>query len=161
MVQSNANRSGPGMPHHVGQRLLHDPVGGHPDVRGRCERRLDGTCGRRDGERGIEAGGPDPLDEDGKLVQTRLVEWVVGGFAQAADRAAELDDSVPAGGGDRGERGIGAIRLVSDQQRTRLRLDDHDAYRVGEDVVQIAGDPGAFAQHRRRTFTGDATIAFG
>ena len=52
------------------------------------------------------------------------------------------------GAGDVAERLLGQRGIGIDRIRRAVRLDDHHADRVGDDIVEFAGDSGSFRGHR-------------
>ena len=63
--------------------------------------------------------------------------------AQQAEHAAELGDRLLPGVLDGAQRLPRAVRIAVEQVLGGAGLDHHDADAVGDDVVQLAGDPGA------------------
>ena len=131
---------GPAVLAGVGERLLHDPVGGQRRaVRQRLRHTLDG-----EGDR--QARGPGLFEQLAELADAgqrgafRLGAVFVP--PQHAQHAPHLRQRLPAGGGDRGQRLLGAVRVGAQRVGGAVRLDHHDADVVGDHVVELAGDPG-------------------
>ena len=66
---------------------------------------------------------------------------------QHAEQAAHLVERLPAGGVDRLEHRPGLVGALVDHVGRDARLHRHDAHRVGDDVVQLAGDAQPFLGH--------------
>jgi hypothetical protein len=121
----------------VGERLLHDPVGGQLQPRGQGPRGpLDLHLHRDPGRLGV----------GGEQVQRRepglgLGRHVVG--AQGAQQPAHVLERAPPGLLDHAQRPGRLLRGLLDQVGAHARLDGDHAHRVGHDVVQVARDPGA------------------
>ena len=69
-------------------------------------------------------------------------------LAQHADEAAHLDERLAACRVDRGQRLARRGLLALEHALGRLRLHDHDAEAVRDDVVQLARDPGPLGCRR-------------
>jgi hypothetical protein len=67
--------------------------------------------------------------------------------AQDAEQPAHLRERLAAGGLDGAERGHRRLGIAIEDAARRPGLDDHHRDRVGDDVVQFACDPHAFARH--------------
>ena len=154
-----------GVLEHVGQRLLGDPV----DREARAGRQV-ARLAHAD-ERGAQAAGPDLLDQRadvglGGLRGEALARAVaqparagehghgpggggrLGAAPQHAEQAPHVRERRPAGLGDGAERpgrrrGVGVGRVPA-----AVGLRDHHGERVGDDVVHLPGDPGAFGRGR-------------
>ena len=118
-------------------RLLHDAVHGHADA-GR-DVVDDAGHGQAHGQPG---GG---VDEGGQVGERRHGHRpaVVGGIvvaAQHAEHLAQLVHRLAAGALDVGEQVLGGVRPGRQVAAGGRRLDHHHADRVGDDVVQLAGD---------------------
>jgi hypothetical protein len=61
------------------------------------------------------------------------------GFAQDAEEAARFAQAVAAGGGDRGERGLGLFGSGGGDVAAEFGLDRDQAHAVRDDVVHLAG----------------------
>ena len=68
----------------------------------------------------------------------------VGGPAQHPEDAAQLVHRLAPGGLDVRQRGGGVLRGAVEASPGRRGLDHHHAHRVGDDVVEFAGDPSPF-----------------
>ena len=95
--------------------------------------------------RGAQVAGARLLDEPAELGEARL-RGQRGGLAVGAqhpEEPAHLGQRLAGGGLDGGEV-LGLARVVGAEAAPYgLGLDGHHADRVGHDVVQLAGDPGA------------------
>ena len=63
--------------------------------------------------------------------------------AQDAEQAAHLPERVPSGVADRAQRGGGRRRSLLGARRGAVGLHDDHRQRMGDDVMQLASDPGA------------------
>jgi hypothetical protein len=127
-----------GVLHDVGQRLLHDPVGGEVDAR--CE--LDRLP--LDAQLHVDARRPHLLDEPPCLGKAGL--WGENGHtvvrAQDPEQASHLGERLP-GGRLHGFELLRLARpLVTEPPANGPRLDDDHADRVGDHVVELARDQG-------------------
>ena len=130
----------------VGQRLLHDAVGGEVDA-GRQLARLavDVQLDRQPGRAGA-------LDQRAELVQRRLRRERGGLLAgvQHAEQVAHLAQRLAAGALDQ-RRGLDrALRVAGEDAPRAAGLDDHHRDAVGDDVVHLARDPAALVGDRAR-----------
>jgi len=120
----------------VGQCLLDDAVGGHAYGRGQS-RVVVGVDDQVYGQ----AGPADAVGQRGQVADARLrgEPGLLVRIAQDAEQAAHLGQCLPPAVLDlfQGRRGRASRRLG------RGGLQDHDAEMMGDDVVQLAGDPGA------------------
>jgi hypothetical protein len=120
----------------VGQGFLHDAVG-HELGAAACLRRRTvlGVLDRLAGLAGL-------LHEVLHLTLSHRVPGAVVGIQQV-EQVAQVGDGPPARVGDRGQ---GRVELVGrgGQVAGRLGLDHHRRHVVGHDVVEFAGDAGAF-----------------
>ena len=66
--------------------------------------------------------------------------------AQHAEQAPHLTQRLAARVADRAQRGGGLRRPLRGARRRAVRLHDHHRQRVRDDIVQLAGDPGALAR---------------
>ena len=132
----------------IGQGFLDDPVGGqlHAGIErpaGPLHRQLD-----------REAGGADFLDEAADALQPghRLACGIVlgrrvgcvGRVAQHAEHPAHVGQCLAARPVDGFECGTGPFRASIKRGQAGTGLDDDHADVVGDDVVQLAGDPFPF-----------------
>ena len=69
--------------------------------------------------------------------------------AQDAEQAAQLTERLAPGVLDGGDRCARALGIGRDGALGGGGLDEHDRDVVGDDVVQLARDPGSLAEHRR------------
>jgi hypothetical protein len=135
------------VPERVGQRLLHDPVGrqvdpGRQRPRLTLHRHLDrqaGLAGRHG--QGLEVG-QARLGGEGGVGRLAVV------VAQQPQQPAQLDQGLAAGRLDLAERGRRLAGAGGHGAAGRPGLHHHHAHRVGDDVVQLAGDPAPLGGHR-------------
>jgi hypothetical protein len=78
--------------------------------------------------------------------------------AQDAEQAAQLAERLAAGVLDRGDGGAGALGVGRHGALGSRGLDEHHRDVVGDDVVQLARDSGALAQHRGRLARGAVAL---
>lgn len=137
-AQTHASAGAATMLEAVGQRLLHDAVGGdvHPDgeaPRFALHHELD-----------LEAGGAHASQQlvDPRKAWLRVEIGAAPLGAQHPEAAPHLRQCVPARALDRSERLAGSVVGCNEPLGTCLH-DDH-AQRVGDDVVKLPGDPGSF-----------------
>jgi hypothetical protein len=129
----------PGVLERVGQRLLHDPVRRDVDARRQLDRlALDHDLDwqpRRTGAR-------DELVEppQARRRRERQLRLVV---AQQPQRTAHLAERLLARVLDHVERAPCLVDVVVEHPPAPARLQHNEADRVGDDVVQLAGDPRA------------------
>src|SRR5690242_3777990 len=118
----------------VGERFLHDPVGGLVCL-GRKRPHRPGH-----GHRHGEAGRPGARHQAVKLAEAAAVAVLL---AQHAERGAQFPDGVRARLLDRQQRGRDVLPALAGQvhRHPRLDLDHRDAVRQG--IVQLAGDAQA------------------
>ena len=131
----------------VRERLLDDAVGGEVDA----GRQRDGRALALDDDlepRGLDGGG-----ERVEVVEARLrgvpvlaVLGLVG--AHGLQQAAQLGERVAAGGLDRLQGLAGDVGALVEHVLGRDGLDDDDRDVVGDDVVQLAGDPRPLPRDR-------------
>ena len=122
----------------VGQRLLHDAVGGQGQPAGqRCGHPLHG-------ERDRQPGGPGLLQQLAELADARQRDHAGTAViaAQHAEHAAHLGQRLPPGAGDVAQRLPGPFRRAVQGVGRPVGLHDHHADVVRDHVVQFAGDPG-------------------
>jgi hypothetical protein len=139
---------------HVGERLLHDPVGGQVHRR----RQLGGRAVDHHPDRR-----PAPCHPGDQLVELRqarhgrLRPLSAGGLAQHADGRPQLLHRARAGLPDRRQRLAGLLRpAVQDVQRhPRPEVDHRDAVR--HHVVQLPGDPQPLVVGAAARLLGGAT----
>ena len=130
-----------GMLHGIGNRFLDQPVGGVRTPLGQVLALADEIAAHGD------AGGTRPADEP-------FYDAQPGPGAGWLRRAKEMDQTVDlhfgfAGRvGDRGKRFGGFARVQLHQPLAGPGLYHHEADAVGDDVVQLAGDPGPLIAHR-------------
>ena len=131
------------MPEDVGERLLHDPVGGDVDADGQRPRlSLHRQLNR-------QPGGADLLREHVELCEARLRRLARRlARAQNGEEAAHLGEAVAADRLDSLHRHPGLLRVDPEHLLRRLRLDDHDAHRVRDGVVQLPRDPPLLVRDR-------------
>ena len=94
-----------------------------------------------------QAGCPDPAHE--LFDDAQAGRWIgrrrgVENFDQAVDLGFGLAGRFA----NRLERLGGAAGVLADEVSAGVGLDDHEAHAVGDDVVQLTGDPGSFVAHR-------------
>ena len=145
-----------GMAQRVGERLLHDPVGGQTDGRWQVAK----VAGHVQGDGQTAA--PDALDEGRDVTQAglrceRLVA-VVG--AQDAEHAPHLDQC-------RAPARLDLLQRRGDVTRVCFRsgagaggLQHHHAEVVADDVVQLARDPAALVHKQRSSLLLESRCAF-
>ena len=130
----------------VGQRLLHDPVGGHVEAGGE----LGGLA--VDVSDASSPAARTCVDELVDAAQRRLRRELGAGvgLAQDAEHAVQLADRLAAGLLDAGERLALAFagRVAAEQPAHAARLQDHHRDAVGDRVVQLARDPRALLDDR-------------
>jgi hypothetical protein len=68
-------------------------------------------------------------------------------LAEGAEQAGDGLQAAAAGVLDGGEGAAGLVGGDVQESAGRAGLDDHDAHVVGDDVVQLAGDPGPLGGH--------------
>jgi hypothetical protein len=132
----------PGVLERVGQRLLHDPVGGEVDAGGQGPRDALHDQLRRQARR------PHLVEQGGELAKARQRRQGRPGslgVSQDPKGAAHLGHRLVGGGLDRGDRlpGPGRVGVGVQHQPGRPGLDPNHAKAVGHHVVQFAGDPQA------------------
>ncbi len=126
------------MPDHVGERLLDDAV--HREA-GRAV--LDLRRRQIDHQLDRETGVAHPGDQSRHGGETgQRCQCLVGGLVpQDAEHRAQLGQGQPARLLDRLESGTGPSCVGSEPQPLGPGLHHHHGHRVGDDVVQLAGDP--------------------
>jgi hypothetical protein len=130
------------VPGGVAERLLHDPVGRQLHAR-RERARLPGH-----GHGGREPGPAGAVDQLAEVPETRL-RRALGGLGVAAqhpEQAAHLVERLAGGLADGGEVAHAVLGQPADPVGGGLGLDRDHGHVVGDDVVQLAGDPGALLQ---------------
>ena len=128
---------------HVRECLLDDAVPGHLDPGGRLRRRpLDDDLGR---DAGFDAVLDDVVEIADRRLRRQFGSVVV--VAQHPEHPSHLAQGLPAGLLDVFERLSRTVGLGRDDSSSGSRLDDHHAHPVGDDVVQVACDPGSFIEH--------------
>src|SRR4051794_22857604 len=136
---------GAGVLERVGERFLHDPIGGELDA-GR--QRLGFAV---DDEVGWQAGAPQLLGERREVGQPGLgcecgrAFWLV---LHDADQATHVGQRLVAGLLDDEQRLAGAAGGAVEQQPRGAALDGHNGHAVRDHVVQVAGDPGPLGRDR-------------
>ena len=129
-----------GMPHDVGQGLLHDAVGGHVDGSRESSGVTDqAQLHRQPGLARHVHQRAEPVEPWRRCQRCRLV--VIG--TEDVERGAELTERLFAQLLDGGQGGLGLLGLAGEhvQSDARLQVDSGDA--VGDDVVQVACDAQA------------------
>ena len=126
------DRRARGVPQRVGDALLHHAIA---EMRG----------GRRELVAALD------LQRDLQPARARLLHELLGqleagslapvGLAEQRHEPPEIPLGAARGGRDRVERLAGERGVALDQPLPGARLHDHDAERVGDDVVQLGGDP--------------------
>ena len=125
----------------VGERLLDDAVGGEVDG----DRKIVGQVG--DGEGDVGAGVGEFVGEGRDVGQSGLWAEVVGACgvgAEHAEQVAELAEGLAAGSFDVAHGVDGGVEVVAGDGLGGAGLDGHHRDAVGDDVVEFAGDAGAF-----------------
>ena len=128
----------------VRQGLLDDPVG--RDVHGRRQRPLLALDSDLDGQLRLA----HRRRQARQLPEPRLGgQWIgVPRLAQEAEQPVQLLHRVAARQLDRGQRLLRLLRVPVDDDAPGAGLDAHHADVVGDDVVQLPGDPHALLKHR-------------
>ena len=144
VADPDARARRPGVPGHVGQRLLHDAV--RRQVRGgrqRADRPVHGHVYGYPGRRG----GGDQAIQVGQARKRGQLHLLILGVAQDPDQQAHLVQR-PAGGGlDDAEGLAGLVRVGVDDHAGHPGPHRDHAHRVGHDVVQFPGDLGPLVGH--------------
>ena len=96
---------------------------------------------------------PDPLQRGLRSERELLVA-----APQDAEQPSQLAERLAAGLLDRGDGGAGALGVGRHGALGGRGLDEHDRDVVGDDIVQLARDPGALAQHGRRLALGPVAL---
>src|SRR2546422_2488914 len=132
-------RRGPGMPDHVGERLLDDPVGRQVDAR-REVARLAGNI-----EADFNAGRRRARNDTLELGQSGRWRSRLRAIAltQQAERRAQLLECFLAGLVDRDESAPGLVRIAIEQVSPDTGLDADHRDPMGQDIVQLARDSNA------------------
>ena len=122
---------------HVGERLLHDAVGRQLDAG------VDAHARSLDVERHRHAGVAHVVDEARQVGEPgrRCVVALAVAVAQHAEQAAHLGERAAGGGRDGLERGTGLVGPVGEHVGADAGLHGDHRHRVGDDVVQLLGDP--------------------
>ena len=128
----------------VGQALLDDAVGAQVDARRQRHRARPRRPGRPAGRRAR------PARRAGRSARRRAAARAPRRRRRAAapEQPARLGQRLAAGLLDRGERLARRRLLGAEGVALRAGLDDHHAHVVGDEVVQLAGDPRALVGHR-------------
>ena len=130
----------PGVLERVRQGLLHDPVGGQVQPGGQGRRGAVDAGGRG------QASSPDPVQQrrPGQTgpAATAPAVLLAGLRADSLQHPAQLGQRLPARRADRAQRLPGRLRAGAEHVLGGTRLDDDHAEGVGDDVVQLAPDPG-------------------
>ena len=128
----------------VGQALLDDAVGGEVDA----AREREGLA--VDVQPDGQAGAADLVQQRVEAVEARLGHELdlVLLAAHGGQQAAHLGERRPAGPLDAPERVAVLGQRVGKLVPDRAHLEHHHADRVGDDVVELAGDPRALLGHR-------------
>ena len=132
-------RRGGGVADHVGQRLLHDAVGGGADrLRDGVERP---ALLERDGQPGVA----HRCHQVGDLLDARRrrPRRPLAVVAQQPEHRGQLVEHLGARPLDDGERLLGRRRPAVDDVGGRARLHVDGRHGVGDAVVQVTGDPQA------------------
>ena len=128
----------------VGQPFLDHPEGAGLGPGRQC---VDGRLGHQLDRRGRRSGRPPPapgsvrgptLSSTGSPSASRSTCSI----RSSSTRASRLASAIAA------RRPLGGCRVVRDHGLTRLGLDGDQRDRVGDHVVQLAGDPATFGLHR-------------
>ena len=127
----------------VGERLLHDAVRGEVDARRQLARRARDT--KLDGETG-RANVPNERVELCKGRLRRHRDLLVLG-AEHAEQPPHLVERLRGGSLDRVDGRAGVVGLGLEAVPRPSGLEDDDADRVRDDVVQLAGDARALLEH--------------
>ncbi|CAA9489716.1 MAG: hypothetical protein AVDCRST_MAG13-1682 [uncultured Solirubrobacteraceae bacterium] len=117
----------------VRQRLLGDPMDAHPHLVGQV------ACRALDLEPDRQAGAGEPAHQAGQV-------GVPLARPQHAEQPAHLGQRVPAGLGDLRQRPARRCGVARRGVAAAVGLRDHHRQRVGDHVVQVAGDPRALAR---------------
>ena len=139
VADGHLGRLRPGVLERVRQGLLHDPVGGQVQPGGQVRRGAVDPGGHG------QAGGPDPgqqLAQAGQSRRRRPAVRLAGLRADGRQHPAELGQGLPARRADRAQRLPGRLRAGAEHVLGGAGLDDDHAEGVGDDVVQLAPDPG-------------------
>jgi hypothetical protein len=154
VVDAHDRARGGRVAHDVDERLLDDAKGGGVDA----GRQVEGVAAhveldRQPGRAHALHERPDPLQRGLRRQRELLVA-----APQDAEQAAQLPERLSAGLLDRGDGGAGARGVGRHGALGGRGLDEHDRHVVGDDVVQLARDPGALAQDRRRLARGAVAL---
>jgi hypothetical protein len=131
---------------HVGQRLLHDPIGGDADWLGYLGRRTVDT--QRHGHVAVSA----RLDQIAQPLEARC-RPAIGSLAvvpQLSQHHPQLVQHIATGPLDFAERLLGRLGATIHDVSRGARLHVDRGHRVGHAVVQVAGDPQPVSATRRR-----------
>ena len=127
----------PGVGEGIGQRLLHDPEGREVHARWQISGlTLDGQLDRQAGSLHLIDKGAELTEAGLGRERQRLVAT-----SEHADQASHLVERLLARPFDDLERVTGVSRLGVEHVPAAARLDDHDADRVRDDVVELARNP--------------------
>ncbi len=145
VANGHPRMGGPCVLERVGQRLLHDPVGGEVDAGGEPSRLA------LDRELYGQADAAHLLDQRVELREAGLrPECGFGvGAAQQAEHATKLAERLAPRARDRDESLARTVGIVLQQRLARLGLYHHRADAVRHDVVQLTRQPGALVGDRR------------
>ena len=120
----------------VRERLLHDPVDGELDAAGKRRRLTDHLQSYG------QSGGAVARDELVQLgergLRARLRPLL--GLSQQREDSPQLGQALLAASLDAGERLVGDLGRGAQHVAGTAHADQHDADRVGDDVVQLTGD---------------------
>ena len=115
-------------------------------VRGQVGSRRQFPWSARTDDLGREAGGPHRLDQRAELGESwlRCGRRPLAVVGEHADQPSHLGEPRAARLLHLADRRLRRQRIAVDDGPRGAGLHHHDADRVGDDVVQLAGDPGAF-----------------
>ena len=136
-------RRRPGVLERVGQRLLHDPVGGEVDA-GRAAARGSPSIAQLDRQPGRRAPARRAIGSEPSPGCGAIAELLVARRGACPSSRRSSTSAVAAARLDRAERAARPLRRRPRAARAaRLRLHDHDADAVRDHVVQLARDARA------------------
>ncbi len=98
------------------------------------------------GDPGGQAGLVEAVEQLGKRGQAGLgFQYGIGCTAQHSQQASHLDQGISTGGLHPVDRDLRCIGVPVDQvEPSGLRLQHHDTQAVGDDIVELPGQPSAF-----------------